>query len=239
MIVSTRAIVLTTLKYAEADLIAHCFTESDGRKSYLLKRILKSKKGPLKASYFLPLTQLEIVANHKNKGTLEYIKEAKIYHPYQTLHTDVIKSSLVMFLSEVVGSAIQEEEANAPLFHFLLAAFQWLDVHEQYANFHILFLLNLSQYLGFYPDFGQKEAVYFNLLDGTFQNQITNNHCEEGDAVRTLQRFFGIKFDALSEIQIKKTVRLQVLDLLIGYYQLHLQGFKKPRSLAVLNQLFN
>lgn len=238
MVVTTKAIVLSTLKYAESDLIAHCFTESDGRKSYLLKRILKSKKGALKASYFQPLTQLEIVANHKNKGALEFIKEARVFKPYQTLHTHVVKTSLVLFLSEVLREAIQEEEANKPLFQFITSAFDWLDSHEQYANFHIYFLLKLTEYLGFYPDNSTLNATYFNTIEGVFQNNDTNIYCEKGEHIRVFQQFFGIKIEAISQIKMNKTQRLEVVNLLITYYELHIQGFKKPKSLAILNQLF-
>ncbi len=119
MIVSTRAIVFSALKYSEADLIVTCFTEKDGIKSYMLRGILKSKKAGMKASYFQPLTQLNLVATHKNKGTLEYLKEAKVSIPYKTLHTNIIKTGLVMFLSEMLKNCIKEEETNIPLYHFL------------------------------------------------------------------------------------------------------------------------
>ncbi|WP_339702566.1 DNA repair protein RecO, partial [uncultured Marixanthomonas sp.] len=125
MLVSTKAIVISSVRYSEADLIVSCFTEADGLKSYMLRNILKSKKGKLRSSFFQPLTQLDLVANHKNKGTLEYIKEAKIIQPYQTLHSDVYKSSLVMFLSEILKSTIKEEETNTQLFQFLTYSFQW------------------------------------------------------------------------------------------------------------------
>ena len=152
MVVATKAIVFSAIKYSEADLIVSCFTESSGIKSYLLRNILKSKKGKLKASFFQPLTQLEIIADHKNKGTLEYIKEAKVYYPYQTLHTDIVKTGLVMFLAEMLKNCIREEEANEDLFAFLEQSFQWLDKNDEVANFHIFFLLQLSLYLGFFPD---------------------------------------------------------------------------------------
>jgi DNA repair protein RecO (recombination protein O) len=238
MVVATEAIVFYTLKYAEADLIAHCYTLSDGRKSYMLRRILKSRKGALKVSLFQPLTQLEIIANHKNKGTLESIREAKVVYPYKTLHTDVVKASVVLFLSEVLKDAIQEEEANSALYHYISNAFNYLDATEDFANFHIYFLLNLTQYLGFYPDLAEDNTMYFNLLEGVFQEKSTNSYCEEGHHVQMLRPFFGIKFDTLSQIKLNKATRLEVLHLLIRYYQLHLHGFKKPKSLAILNQLF-
>jgi DNA repair protein RecO (recombination protein O) len=107
MVITTRAIVFSSLKYSEADLIVTCFTEKEGVKSYLLRGVLKSKSGKLKASYFLPLTQLELVAFHKNRGTLERIQEAKVLNPFQTLHTNVVKSGMVMFLSEMLKNCIK------------------------------------------------------------------------------------------------------------------------------------
>ena len=141
----------------------------------MLRRILKSKKGALKVSLFQPLTQLEIIANHKNKGTLESIREAKVLSPYKTLHTNVVKASVVMFLSEVLKDAIQEEEANSNLYHYISNAFTFLDATEEFANFHIYFLLNLTQYLGFYPDITDENTLYFNLLEGTFQEKTSNS----------------------------------------------------------------
>ena len=192
----------------------------------------------MKASHFLPLTQLEVVANHKNKGTLEYLKEVKVLHPYTSLHTDVYKSSLVLFLAEVLKDSIQEEEANPEVFNFLLTAFNWLDKHESYAYFHILFLLKFSQFIGIYPDDSEKDAPYFNLMEGNFQQTYENQYCETGEHVLLFQRFFGMEFEGLSNIKANKLVRSELLNLVLRYYQLHVHGFKIPKSLEIFNQLF-
>ena len=163
-----------------------------GIKSYLLRGILKSKKGKLKASYFHALTQLEIIAEHKNKGTLEYIKEAKVFAPYKTLNTSIVKSGLVMFLSEMLKNIIREEEPNEDLYRFLENSFNWLDENEEVANFHIYFLLQLSIYLGFYPDASNIEAKYFNIMEGSFQSTDTDNYCLEGNQIENFKHFFQI-----------------------------------------------
>lgn len=238
MLVNTKAIVFSALKYSEADLIVTCFTEKEGIKNYLLRGILKSKKGKLKPSQFQLLTQLELVAFHKNKGSLESIREAKVIEPYQTLHTHIIKSGMVMFLSEMLKNCIKEEERNEELFEYLENALFWLDSHDDIANFHILFLLKLSTHLGFFPDTSNIEAQNFNLLEGCFQKNHTGNYCENGQLIIDFKRFFGINFDAISHIKLTKKARLDVLNLLLTYYQLHLQDYKKPKSLLVLNQLF-
>ncbi|WP_310993314.1 DNA repair protein RecO [Aequorivita marina] len=239
MLVATNAIVFSALKYSEADLIVCCYTEAVGIKSYLLRGILKSKKGKLKSSYFQPLTQLELIANHKNKGSLEYIKEAKVFDPYKTLHTNIVKTGLVLFLSEMLKNTIREEEPNKTLYAFLKNSFNWLDQSEEVANFHILFLLQLSMYLGFYPDASNIENKYFNIMEGGFQSSKTSNYCIEGTQVENFKHFFNVDLETLNTIKLSKTARQNVLDLMLSYYSFHVQGYRKPKSLAVLNQLFS
>lgn len=239
MIVATKAIVFSAIKYSEADLIVSCFTEVAGIKSYLLRGVLKSKKGKLKASYFQPLTQLELIAEHKNKGTLEYIKEAKVFDPYKSLHTTIVKTGLVMFLSEMLKNIIKEEEPNEELYSFLQNSFNWLDQNEEVANFHIFFLLQLSMYLGFYPDASDIHHKYFNIMDGSFQATDTSNYCLRGAQIEDLKHFFNVNLDSLSSIKLSKAERQDVLELILSYYSFHVQGYQKPKSLAVLNQLFS
>ncbi|MDT0689742.1 DNA repair protein RecO [Salegentibacter sp. F188] len=239
MHVNTEAIVISALKYGEADLIVKAYTLESGLKTYILRGILKSKKGKLKTSLFQLLTQLDLVASHKNKGTLEYLKEAKVLHTYQTLHTNVIKTSMVIFLAEVLKNSIREEEANPPLYEYLKASLNWLDLHDSIANFHLLFLLKLSRYLGFQPDDSNKDFPYFNMLDGVFQEYKSNEYCIEGENLEILRQFLGINFDSLTSIKLNQTSRTNFLNMLILYYELHIEGFRKPKSLAVLNEIFS
>lgn len=236
MPISTQAIVLSAIKYADADLIVTCYTKTDGIKTYHVRGVLKSRRGKFKASSFLPFTQLEIVARHRNKGTMEYLNETKISVPYTTLHTDVIKSSLVMFLSEVLKSVIREEEANPALFNFLQTALIDMDKRENVGNFHIYFLLALSRYLGFFPD-ANSQGEYFNMLEGVFQNTKTNAYCVQNQASASLFSVLD-NLEGIHELPISKTLRKELLTLLLTYYQLHVEGFRQPRSLKILEQLF-
>jgi len=239
MVVHTNAIVISALKYAEADLIVKCYTQKSGLKTYMLRGVLKSRKGKFKTSLFQPLTQLELVAKHKDKGSLEYLQDAKILTHYQSLHTEVVKSSMVLFLSEMLKNTIQEEEENEELYHYLENTFNWLDSHSEIANFHLLFLLKLSRYLGFYPEDSEKDLPYFNLLDGVFQYKKTNSYCIDGNVLNNLKVLLGTNFETLNQIKLTKTNRSELLELLLNYYQLHIESFKKPKSLTVLHEIFN
>lgn len=239
MQVTTKAIVLTSLKFGDTSLIVKAFTASDGLKSYLLKGVLASKKGKLKTAYFQPLTQLELVANHKNKGTLESIREVKVNYHYQSLHTDISKNAMTMFLAEMLGNSVREEEQNEELFQFLEASLQWFDSHESISNFHVYFMIRLTKYFGFYPDTNEVDATYFDLLEGKFTNTPSLNPILSGENLYFFKSFLGIKFDEIQSVKMNKTNRQELLKSLVLYYELHLQGFRKPKSLAVLNEVFS
>lgn len=239
MQVTTKGIVLSSLKYGDTSLITRIYTATDGLKSYLLKGVLTSKKGKLKAAYFQPLTQLEIVANHKNKGNLESIREVKVEYHYQTIHTEMAKNSVVLFLAEMLGNSILEEEPNEELYQFLEASLQWLDNHEKIANFHLYFLLNLTKYLGFYPDTKNISANCFDLRDGVFLDIPLGAACINEDELVYFKQLLGTNFDAMHSITMKKTNRQELLKSLVLYFELHLQGFRKPKSLAILNEVFS
>lgn len=238
MLVNTRAIVISAIKYSEADLIVKCFTQSSGLKTYLLKGVLKSKKGKFKASLFQPLTQLDLVAKHKDKGSMEYLQEAKILRPYNDLHTNVVKGTLVLFISEVLRNAIHEEEENPALYAYLENSINWLDENNGIANFHLLFILRLTRFLGFYPDDSSMEGNCFNMQEGIFQEEETSEYCIGGSNLLLLKQFLGTNFDASREIKISKAERSSFLGMLLFYYQLHIESFRKPKSLSVLNEIF-
>ena len=168
MLISTQAISLNYVKYSETSIIVKCLTKSDGLKSYLIKGIRTSKKKKINIGFFQPLTQLELDANHRNNGNLESIRSVKIINPYKTIHLDIIKNSIVMFLSEVLSKSIKEEEKNYALFNFLKDSMVWLDQSKKFSNFHIHFLIKLLSFLGISPDQSNQDLNGFNMIDGIF-----------------------------------------------------------------------
>lgn len=238
-LVNTKAIVLSSLKYGDTSLIIKCYTQEEGVKSYLIRGVLKPKKKGLKAAYFQPLTQLKIVAKHNTKNTLNSIKEVQVIHPYKTIHTDVVKQSVVMFLSEVLSNSIQEEEQNSALYEFLETAFIWLDVHDKVANFHLLFLLNLTGFLGFYPDTSEINKKGFDLLEGNFSDSIHEKNVISNNDFHQFKKLLGIIFDTLENVAYSKDERQLVLKVIIQYFKLHLDSFRDPKSLQVLETVFS
>ncbi|NCP21758.1 MAG: DNA repair protein RecO [Flavobacteriales bacterium CG_4_9_14_0_2_um_filter_35_242] len=237
MIVKVKALVLRCIKFQDTSLIIKCYTEQ-GLKSYLLKGILGSKKSPLKIGYFQPLNLLELVANHNDKGTLNSIREVKIAYSYRGISSDVVKQSIVLFLADVLNTSLQEEEVNKNLFKFLETSFQYLDNHSEIANFHLVFLLKLTKYLGFYPQIKNSDYPYFNLQEGLFENQSLFNSIQ-GEKKDLFKNLLETNFENMQMLKLDKTQRQLLLSILINYYELHVSGFKKLNSLPILQAVFN
>jgi len=237
MIVKVKALVLRCIKFQDTSLIIKCYTEQ-GLKSYLLKGILGSKKSPLKIGYFQPLNLLELVANHNDKRTLNSIREVKIAYSYRGISSDVVKQSIVLFLADVLNTSLQEEEVNKNLFKFLETSFQYLDNHSEIANFHLVFLLKLTKYLGFYPQIKNSDYPYFNLQEGLFENQSLFNSIQ-GEKKDLFKNLLATNFENMQMLKLDKTQRQLLLSILINYYELHVSGFKKLNSLPILQAVFN
>lgn len=239
MQLKTKAIVISCIKYGEADLIAKCFTLEKGLVSYILKGIRKSKKGKLRMSMFQQLTLLELEAFHKDNKNLKYLKEIKVYYPYQSLQSNIYKSTILMFLAEVLKSCIQEEEKNEALFYFLQDEFIYLDKADSIKNFHLHFIVKLTQFLGFYPDSQSIDFPYFDMLNGVFQLKEYNTYSFNNLNSELLKQLMkSSNYEEANLIKLNQERRKSFLDFMMLYYELQLQGFKKPKSLEVLQQIF-
>lgn len=236
MYIKTRAIVISSLKYQEKNLIVKCFTLSHGIKSYFVRNVFLSKKSPQKIAFFQPLSFLEIEAFHRNKGALESFKELKINAPFHSIRSNIYKSTITLFVSEVLNSAIVEEEKNEDLFLFLETALFWLDSHDYISNFHIILLLEMSKFMGFYPA-EILDLSFFDMNEGVFVEHKSINSLSEQET-KLLKKSLELKFETKEKI-FNSSERQVLLRIIMDYYSIHLSGFRKPKSLEVLKTIFN
>ncbi|MDT0557801.1 DNA repair protein RecO [Ichthyenterobacterium sp. W332] len=239
MLQSLDVIVLSKLKYGDNDLIFKCYSKQKGLVSFFAKNILKRKKGNVRVSLFQPLGLLTIESSLRPNQNLHNVREVKINKVYHSLNTNIYKGAIAMFLSEVLTSTLKEEEPNAQLFEYLETSFQWLDHDNDFSNFHLLFLLNFTKYLGFYPKFSQHKLPYFNLSSGTFSDVKYDNYTINGKDLTVLYALKGTNFDTVKTIKLNSNQRHSFLSMLLLYFELHLGDFKQPKSLEVLNKVFS
>ena len=237
MLLKTRGIVLSYLKYRETSIIARVYTERLGVQTYIVNSVRKAKP-PGRIALFQPFTLLELVAYvARNSGGLTRLAEFRCAEPFQTLPYEVAKSSVVLFLSEVVGRAVREEEENEPLFAFLHDSIQAFDQQTAGSeNFALVFLLQLATYLGFGVSAGGE------LTDQVIMaGHASTTQGATGPAMLRLHEFDGylneLLRDPASSTIPNGRVRNELLHVLIRYYQLHVEQMGEIRSLDILSQV--
>ena len=178
--VKTRAIVLQSIKYGDSSLVVKMLTEEVGVQSFMVKGVF-GKKSKMKAALFQNMTLLEIVAEIGG-GSLGFIKEISLAHYYKNNTVDFKKTTILIFISELLSKSIAESEPDTALFNYVYESMLWLDeVESSYADFPIIFAIRLSFYLGFFPNIDTyTEGSCFDLLDGNFKTW--NNDIYQIDA---------------------------------------------------------
>jgi DNA repair protein RecO (recombination protein O) len=146
MIFKTRGVVFRFTKFRETSIIVTIFTDVFGLQSYIVNGV-RSKSATNKIALYQPLTLLNLVVYHREHANIERIKEISCLHPYRSLTADVRKSTLAIFINELLNKTVKEESHASELFQFICDSLVILDTMEAgYENFHLIFMLKLSRF---------------------------------------------------------------------------------------------
>lgn len=236
---ATRGIVLNHIKYKETSVIVQVYTELFGRQSYLVNNV-RSAKNKGSSVLLQPMTMLDMQVYHRPKADLQRIKEFKICHPLQTIPFDQNKRAVVFFLTELLSKVLHEEEHNSELYNFIFQSVVLYDAGIQgQHNFHLFFLFHLTKFLGFSPATNTLDQPVFDLLNGSFTNAIpSHGYCLEGEKVKRWELLYQLRIEALENLKLTSAQRNGLLDELLLYYSLHMEGLTRLKSLPIIRQLF-
>ena len=236
---NSRALVIKSIKQGETSSIVSCYLEEIGFKSFLVKGLYNQKRSRFSKAHFFPLNIININYSFSESRGLGFIKEVKSEFLFNTIHTDIQKSSVIVFLSEILNSVFREElEVNQDLFNFLLSSLIWYDNIEECNNYHIKFLIELTKYIGFYPNIINKYDMYFCLESGSTSSTKPLAGKIDGEDLNLFKELLGTKFEDLNTMSINRASRTRILNKIIDYYSLHLQMFKTPKSIHVFAEVF-
>lgn len=237
----TSGIVLYVTPYTDSMSIVHLYTEKYGRMGYLLPTG-DARRNKRMRSLFSPFAILELDVEHKPLRELQRIREFRPQALLHQLHSHPVKRAITLFLSEILAKTITEPEPNRPLYEFLVHSIQILDLLEEgTANFHLCFLIQLSGYLGFYPNTeNQYPGSWFDLLNGTFcPTRPAHPYALPPEEARYFLLLMRMNYANLHRFSMNRADRTRILDRFILYFRLHLDGFRELKSLDVLKSLFD
>jgi DNA repair protein RecO (recombination protein O) len=239
MLVKTKAILLHHVRYSDNSLIAHFYTQEYGRLSVMVKGI-SSKKGSAKFNYFQPLNIFNTEIYHYDNRELHNLKEMSLAYIPGKSPGDIHRTSVALFISELLNNVIREEDVNRMLYDFIESSVITLDdMTTGISNFHLWFLVAFTDYVGIGPSHTTMSDCYFDMLTGQFTplQPLHPDFIEPGSA-KVLNRLLQIPAEEIVSLQMSGEQRTVLLEQLLKYYSLHLPGIKQIRSLQVLKDIF-
>ena len=241
MLHKTKGIVLHYIKYGDTSIIAYIYTEIFGRQAFIVNGV-RNKKSRVRLNQFQPLSILELDVYYKPNRDMQRVKDLKNHLLLHTIHNNIVKSSIALFIAEIMYKTLREVEPNKPLFDFIYNSIQILDLQNSgIENYHLVFLLLLSKYLGILPVNEEQNSVEFTSAE---QPSIINKGkglslILTSEEKKALNQLHECSFKNLEKIKIDHNTRINLLEKFVEYYKIHLEGIGTIKSLSVLKEIFS
>lgn len=231
--------VLQNVRYGETSLVVRMYTLNNGLQSYMVKGV-RGKAPSHRAALFQPMTFLRFVQCGKPRANgLAFLKDVELDYVYQTVPFVMNKSAILIYLSELLSRTLTQQERNDELYGFVSQSVHWLDLVESgYANFPLYFTLELSRFLGFYPQSNYHPQACFDMMEGRFvDSRPPHPYYFESMESAVLSRLLGCGIDNLSSVVMTGAQRNAILDGVLAFMRLHAPVLKGLQSHEVLKEV--
>ncbi|MBR1883229.1 MAG: DNA repair protein RecO [Muribaculaceae bacterium] len=235
-----QGIVLNTIKYSDRANIVHVYTDRLGLMSFAVP-LGKTAKSRMRNALLMPLSLIEFEAVIAPRRELATMRDLRRAVPLSRIYAEPARSAIAIYISELLTHAIQEQEANPPLFRYLHQCVQMLEnIDDGLANFHICFTYHLGAFLGIEPDTSTfSTGAWFDMSAGTFHPCAgAGIHWLKPDEARIIWLLSRMTFANMGRFRFNHTQRNQVLDTMLDYFRLHQSTLGSLRTPEVLKQLF-
>ena len=240
MLTKTRAIVLRSLKYGDKKLFVDMFTHEYGMLTFS-SPVSSRGKARGKTNCFQPLNIVEVEFDAKPKAEIHTVRDVRIAYPARSIPFDAHKIAISMFLAEFLVYALAKEQTNRQLYSYVENSIVWLDsANRQFANFHLVFMMDLSHFIGFHPDMdGYSPGTWFDMLNGEFSPLIPRHKDvvapADASVIPVIDR---LNYATMHLLKLSREQRNQCAESMLKYYRLHLPSFPELKSFAVMRELF-
>ena len=208
-------IVLNHTKFGENSIVLHTLSAEYGRRGFLVK--VSPRAG---MALFLPLNILEAEVTENPKSDLWFARNFVSVNPLNGIRSNIHKNTMTLFMSEVLYRVIKDQSNEEGLADWLKGQILTLDALESdFANFHLMFLLNLCSALGFDPD-------------TTGIAPFADKHLIQVEALLTRP------FTEALLLPLSGADRNSIAESILKYIEYHTESAVNVRSLAVLREIY-
>jgi len=231
--------VLQSIRYGDSSLIVKIYTLNAGVQSYMVRGV-NGKSSRNRVAFFQPMTFLRFLqSGHSKQGGLGYLKDPEVAYAYQSIPNVMNKSAILMYLAELLSHTLTQQERNDDLYEFIRQSVVWLDLVESgYANFPLFFTLELSRFLGFYPQQNYRVNSYFDMMEGQFVNQMpVHPYYLEKEQSEVLAKLLNQGIDQMAAVPMTGLQRNDLLDRILTFMRLHAPVLKGLQSHEILKEV--
>lgn len=239
MLQSTRGLVFYVARYSDSSGLIKIFTEDAGLQSCLVKSLF-SRNAKLKPALFGHLSLLDLIIDNKPGRQIQYIREASVNRFYHEISDNIARTSVLLFINELLYKAIKEEEANPTLFEFIEYTLESLNDKKIPVNsFHLLFLIRLLDHLGFGPTTSlETNGEHFDLLTGMpVTDDTSHSHIISGELLKLLRQMSQMDYNDLGNITLTRKARFELLNTLLDFLRIHIPEMAELKSVKVLHEI--
>lgn len=232
---STQALLLKKTPYSETSLILKLLTEDKGIQSYIFQGAKrKGKKGNILQS----LSWIELSGYYRSDSSMGKISEVNFVQQWERIPTDIYRSTILMFMTEVLNKVITESTDEKEIYDFLVRFLKRLDDSYFPKESHLFFLVQIINYLGVQPQNTEiKNPKYFDFLEGEFLlNEPPHHVFEKGVNVTKLHQAFQFENPDQSYFS-NGSERMLVVTLLLKYLSVHFDELDDLKSLDVIETI--
>ncbi len=235
-----RGVVLHTLKYGDSSMVVYLLTDVGGRRSYMVQGVRSRSGRGSKLALFQPMFPVEFEGLESSRQQMHRFRAVRTAFSLQSLPFDVRKSTMALFMAEVLYRLVRESEPNEALFDFVWGSVGALDaMQEGVANFHLWFLAGLSRFLGFCPGNEYMPGAWFDIREGLFTPvQPAHTECMTRECARILRDLMACDVRELDAIGLNRTQRVEFLNAMLVYFGYHLDAVSAVQSVRILREVF-
>ena len=239
MIIDDEILIFHALRYSDDQLIVEGLARNYGRVSFVV-RISHAPRAKVRHVIFQPMAVLEVQWEEKPRAKLMRPIAARVSQPWSSLHTSPVKAAITLFLAEFLLQVCRHEQSGELFFDYLLHSLTWLDTAEEgFANFHLLFLMRLAQFLGIAPNTSDTGLPFFDLMAAEFVSRApAHAYYIYGDEARAFEQLLRMNFSTMHLFQLTRMQRNRILELILTYYRLHIPSLPELKSWDVLREIF-
>lgn len=236
--VKTQAIVLHTFRYGENGHVVRLLTRSYGVLACMVKG--SGRRSPLPAVLMQPLSLIDALIDVRPNRQFQFLRECAPDVLLDNVPSDPAKNGVAFFLCEFLYRALRQSPVDEELFDFVRRSVVVFDGADKgAANFHLVFLIKLTRFLGFFPNLSDYRAgAFFDMGNSLFVDARMDADTLDAPQTEAFVQLMRMDYANMRLFALSRTQRNDILDHILAYYRLHLPELGELKSLDVLRQLY-